>query len=243
MNQKKIGILGGMWPDATLFTYAEIIKSNKIRNPGKPTPHIIINSLPYDNIFENLGNTVFNAIMNGIIDLVKVGVNIIGISCNTAHLYINQFRNNMKDVEQFRNNLQRILNIKFIHLIDEAATYCYHKGYSSIGLASTPTSKELYKDAFAKYGIKCIYPNEIEQNEINILINNVLQHTNIESDRQKMNHISTRLLNAGAEQVILGCTELPLLFKDSEPPVSCISSISILASALLDHIQPNNIEG
>ena len=218
---KKIGILGGMGPDATLSTYAEIVRVSKKVNPFNPCPHIIINNLPQDNIFENLGDKVSVEIKKGILDLLKIGANVIGISCNTAHLYVDHFSSDIKKSGAL-----------FIHLIEEVVSYCVEKKYEHVGLISTLASRELYLSAFKKQGISCILPSKNEQQKINIIINKVLQHENKEVDKQHIIDVSITLLEKEASVVILGCTELPILFKKTLPKY-CISTISILASAIL----------
>lgn len=147
-------------------------------------------------------------------------VSFAAISCNTAHILLPE--------------LQKISRVPFVSMIDETVRQVYKNGFTRIGLLGTPSTIKygLYQTAFAKYGISVVVPQQGEIKILEKVIRNVLKGKILETDSKKLALIADSLKGKRAQGIILGCTELPLVFpKYYSLPV--YNSVEILAMALL----------
>lgn len=143
----------------------------------------------------------------------------IGMACNTAHLLLNQL------------NIPRG---NFVSMIDAVVRQAETLQLKNVGLLASPNtiSSGLYKNAFERVGIVVVepLPNEIET--LNRLIHQVIAYHNPQTLQPELTSIAENLINQGADSILLGCTELPLIGVDVNTPV--IDSLSALAKAMLE---------
>ncbi|MDB5989204.1 MAG: aspartate/glutamate racemase family protein [Herbaspirillum sp.] len=116
---EKIGLIGGMGSGATIETYRKIMKF--ARYEGSFSPHLIINNLPQENIFDQLEENLATMICHGIEDLASAGASVVGISCNTAHIYIKSIK-----AEAARRQ------IKFVNMIDSVVDHSGKAGTAAL---------------------------------------------------------------------------------------------------------------
>lgn len=147
-------------------------------------------------------------------------VGCISIACNTAHILLPE--------------LQKVSKVPFVSMIDETVKQVYENGINKIGLLATPSTIKynLYQKKCRKYGISVVVPSEIQTSVLERIIRNVLSGKIPKNDADNIEKIADSLTTRGAEAIILGCTELPLVFpKKYSLPV--YNSVEILAMALL----------
>jgi aspartate racemase len=142
--------------------------------------------------------------------LEKGGADFIIICTNTMHKVI--------------NNIQEKINIPVLHIADATANQIKKQGISSVGLLGTKYTMEqdFYKSRLESNHIKVIVPNGSDREIINKVIYDELCLGKIqESSRDYYKKVIKRLVENGAEGIILGCTEIGLLVKqeDSEVPL------------------------
>jgi aspartate racemase len=232
MNDKKkktIGILGGMGPEATAFMFNLFIKEAKTEK-DQDHPKIIIFSNPEipprtDAIFKQGENPV-PYLIKGISLLQNAGADIIVMPCVTAHYFIKDV---MKE-EDFR----------FISLLDEAVKWAktHIPGIQKAGLlSSSGTIKSgIFHSAFEEKGIRLITPDENEQK---IVMDAIFGKKGIKAgyktgiSRESIVRAAIALINKGAEAVIAGCTEIPLVLKSEDINVPYIEPMHITVTAAL----------
>jgi aspartate racemase len=225
--KKTIGILGGMGPEATAYFFGLIIKNTKAEKDQEHIP-IIIYSNPEvpartDAILEK-GESPLPHLLEGARALQQAGADFIVMPCVTAHYFLDDIVAREK--------------VSFLSLVDEAVLYAQRKmpGLKKAGLiSSTGTLKSgLFHDAFAKEEIEVFGPDDKEQERVMEAIfgkRGVKAGFTSGSPRETIQGMAKTLIKRGAEAVIAGCTEVPLVLKEEDIEVPLIEPLQILAEA------------
>ena len=205
---KSIGILGGMGPEATAELYLRIIRIFQVRYGAKydsDFPEIIIINVPIPDVVEDVTQEqkVKEMLLESVRKLQTAGVDIIAVPCNTAMFF-------------FEN-----IDVPIVDIVQE--TLKVAQVFECVGVIGTKTTlqKKLYGDA--------ITPNEEEQKLVTQIILRILAGEKLEEDLDFLTELVEDLKLRGAERVILGCTELPLLIESKD----CLDTLQILAEAVV----------
>ncbi len=212
---KTIGLIGGMSWESSL-EYYRIINEMVKEKLGEPHSCKCImysvdfaefESLQHDEEWELLSREMVDIACK----LEKAGAELLIICTNTMH--------------KMANDVQRSINIPLLHIADAAADKIITKKLSKVGLLGTKFTMEqdFYRGRLKdKYNIDVIIPDKQERDIVHKVIYNELISGIIKDDsRDEFKRIIKNLKENGAEGVILGCTEIPLLVKqeDSDIPV------------------------
>ncbi len=225
VQRKSIGIIGGMGPQASsqlLRMIIDLSASEFGAKNGEDFPEVLLLSLPISDFIsdKNKAKLALEVIKNKISLLNEANLGCLAIACNTAHLFLEE--------------LQTFTKIPFVSVIDEVSNRVQKNGIKRIGLLASPTTirSKIYQEALSARGINTIVPINKESKVIEKIIRNVIGGKNSIKDTGLVHSIAESLTKRGAEGVILGCTELNLVFsKNSSFPV--FDSLEILAHALL----------
>jgi len=223
---RSIGILGGMGPEATAELFKrmiELFQGMGISRDGD-FPNIFIRSLPVPDVVEKNAD-ISSLLFNGLESLRSMGADVIAIPCNTATCIVE--RNG-----SFPG---------FMSIVKETAKSAKKSGCKTVGILSTKTTVKtgVYQSCLQDEGVGFVLPTEEESEEITKIIVRVLAGKKFPEDRSRLEKIAARMTADGADAVILGCTELPLLFRNSS--IRTIDTIQVLAEALVkESIKPDN---
>ncbi|OGG12632.1 hypothetical protein A2875_05475 [Candidatus Gottesmanbacteria bacterium RIFCSPHIGHO2_01_FULL_46_14] len=222
--KQPIGIIGGMGPQASSELYRLLIERARA-NYGVRTndayPEILIDSVPVPDFLSDTDQMEQAAKMleDRVGRLTRYGIGSLTLACNTACILIDR--------------LQKRTNVPIISVIDEVANRI-NKSFRVLLLAS-PTSlrMKLYQNALSSLGILFVVPKEEDYGKIELIIRGVLD----DDDRQKLMKQLVEIADryrkeTNVDGIVLGCTELPLVFPDRYP-IQFYSSLSILADVLL----------
>jgi aspartate racemase len=228
-EKKTIGILGGMGPEATSFMFDLFIKKT-IAEKDQDHPKIIIFSNPEtpprtDAIFKS-GEDPVPYLIQGVSALQKAGAELIVMPCVTAHYFISE--------------VKKELNFNFISLVHEAVNWA-NQNFPHIRkaglLSSSGTMKsEIFHQAFKKKGIRLITPDNGEQKKVmNALFGpkGIKAGYKTGSSRKCILNTASSLISRGAEAIIAGCTEIPLVLRKDDISVPLIEPMHITVSAAL----------
>lgn len=229
--RQSIGIIGGMGPQASA-KLLEVMISMCNRDYGAKNdedfPEIILNSIPVPNFISNEDNISIslNILKKRVKSLEIFNPACFGIACNTAHLLLADLQNETK--------------APFVSIIKEVASEVYRSKINKIGLLATPTTikSRLYQNSLKKNGVKVVVPSSVEQKIVEQIIRRVLTGKIRNVDKIKLRLVAENLRLKGAQGIILGCTELPLIFPKNFS-ASIFDSIEILAKALLKRFYEN----
>ncbi|MBU1031805.1 amino acid racemase [Patescibacteria group bacterium] len=225
IKQKKIiGILGGMGPQASSRLVQILVdlsaKEFGAKN-GDEFPEIVLDSIPVPDFIANKKNkkAALEMLKQRVKQMDTMQVGIFAIACNTAHVLLNQ--------------LQAVSKAPFVSMVEEVAKEVKRQGVKKVGLLASPTTFK--SGIFQKDFKSIIQPSKKEQVILEKIIRKVIAGEIKKSDKLKLVEIARSLKKKGAQGIILGCTELSLIFpKKFEIPV--FDSLEILARALLDRL-------
>tara|TARA_Y100000031_G_C8087347_1_gene322531 strand:- start:14 stop:685 length:672 start_codon:yes stop_codon:yes gene_type:complete len=214
---KKIGILGGMGPEATAELYLKIIRIFQKKYGAKyddDFPEIVIINLPIPDIVESLTaeSKVKAMLIDGIQRLENAGVDFIAIPCNTVTKYLEE--------------MEEAVSIPIINIVEE--TIKVTSDIDKVGLLGTEST--INNNLYSELRKKVLLPSLEQQQVTTKIIMGVLSGVKSEIDKFELKVISDDLISRGAEKVILGCTELPLIVSGGE----FIDTIEVLAEAIVE---------
>lgn len=222
-----IGILGGMGPQASARLVELLIEqtSQFVDNPtDSDFPEIIHLSVPVPNFISNKTNMqkAKEILIERTKFLEEAGSTINCIACNTAHLLLPE--------------LQAVTQVPFVSIPQLVAEVLKAKKIKRVGLLASPTTLEstLYDDALEGVA-RIVRPNDATAKQTEQLIFKQLANKLKENERQDFRQLVQQFMqDNNLEAVILGCTELPLVFGEVTDK-RVISTLDVLSTALLKH--------
>jgi aspartate racemase len=225
---KTIGLIGGMSWESTAEYYRIINQIVKKRLGKLHSGKIVMVSLDFEEIkqLQHHGNweEATNLMIDAAKRVEKAGADFILICTNTMH----------KMAEQIESNI----NIPLLHIVDVTAKAIKKKSLKKVGLLGTKFTMEqdFYKARLMKkHGINVIVPEQTNRELINDIIYNELCLGEIkESSRKLLEAIIEKLIENGAEGIVLGCTELPLLLKKESSMVPLFDTCKLHAQSAVE---------
>ncbi len=225
---KKIGILGGMSPESTAEYYQFITRRYTERFGDYGYPEIIIYSVSFQPYVDWPGAERWDLVAQGLSEaaqrLEAAGADFIIIATNTMHLVFDE--------------VQAAVNVPMLSLLEVVGDAILTRGLKTVGLLGTKFTMEkpLYHNALAKKGITVLVPNAADRAYVNQVIYDELVAGDIRAEsRAGYVEIINKLAQQGAEGVILGCTEIPLLVSESDVGLPLFDTTLIHAEAALNY--------
>lgn len=226
---KTIGLIGGMSWLSTLEYYRIINQEVSERLGGLHSAKLIMYSLDFDAIEQMQREGRWGDATNVMVDSAKIlengGAECILICTNTMH--------------KTADDVQKNLSIPLLSIIDATAEKIILSRMSKVGLLGTKytMTEDFYKGRLSdEFGIEVLVPDTEEINDVNDIIYNELCVGNISlSSKNKVIEIINSLADRGAEGVILGCTELPLLVKSEDVDIPLFNTTEIHAEYAVDY--------
>jgi len=131
------------------------------------------------------------------------------------------------------------INIPLLHIADVTAGKVISFGFRKLGLLGTAFTMEedFYKGRLKKkYGLDVIIPNEADRQVVhNVIFKELCLGKIKDSSNEQLKMIMKSLVDNGAQGIILGCTELPLLIKQEDCSVPLFDTTAIHAKAAVDY--------
>lgn len=224
MSGKTVGIIGGMGPAATALLFQKMIDYTEASSDSEHI-HIIIDNCPSipDRTTAILKgeDTPAKVICEIGRKLESYGAELLAIPCNTSHY--------------FYSYIQEHMSVPVMNMIEETAKECVAKGFRKVGvLATTGTCQTgTYDRELKKYDIETVYPCEEGQMRLmEIIYDQVKAGKTLNTDI--FAGYLEEMKKKGAEAFILGCTELPMAFKDGAYGCCYIDSLDILAKRTVE---------
>lgn len=224
---RTIGLIGGITPQSTILYY-QILNELAAKSKGEPhSAKCIINSVDFGEI-KNLQHDGRWDLLNDLMakagqNLERAGADCILICANTMHLTIDAVRAKV--------------SIPVLHIAEATAEKIVAKELKTVALLGTKYTMEMdfYKDVLTSFGIKTLIPNAEDREEVNRVIYEELPQGVLKpSSKQAYIEIIERMQQAGAEGVILGCTEIPLLIKQEDVAIPVFDTTRIHATKAMD---------
>lgn len=225
---KTIGILGGMSPESTVAYYEYLTRTYTERYGDYGYPPIVIYSVsfqPYvdwpaagrwDLVAEGLGAAAQK--------LEAAGADFILIATNTMHRVLDE--------------VQARVTVPLLSLLEVVGEAVEERGWQRVGLLGTRFTMEsdLYTRPLGERGIEVLVPDPEARSEVDRVIYEELVAGEINpASRARFKEIVVSLEQAGAEGVILGCTEIPLLLRPQESALPLVDTTRVHAEAALEY--------
>lgn len=224
---RTIGILGGMSAASTLIYYRTLCELTRARLGGLHSPHLLIRSLDFAPVaaaqaagdWAGLGR-MLNAEARA---LEAGGAEILVIATNTMH--------------KLAEEVTAGLSIPLIHIADATAAAIRSAGLSRPGLMATAFTmeQEFYTGRLRAAGLAPLIPGAADRAETHRIIYDELCRDEIRpASRAAFEGVAARLAAAGADSLILGCTEVGMLLGAQNVPVPVFDTVAIHCAAALE---------
>ena len=223
---KTLGLIGGMSWESTSTYYSIINRRIREKLGGTHSSGCLIYSFDFNEIEKLQNNNSWDLLTEKLsyaaIKLYEAGAEGILICSNTMH----------KTADEISKNI----SIPLLHIVLIVSEEISKTGYSKIGLLGTKytMNDELYFRIMKKNNIDLLVPGTEDQDEMHrIIFEELVKGILSKTSRKKVLRIIDHLSAGGAEGIILGCTEIPLLIKqkDTNLPLFDTTSIHALAAA------------
>ena len=226
---KTIGLVGGMSWESSLEYYRIINEAIKEKLGGFHSAKCIMYSVDFEEIEKLQHQGKWDEATDLMIDAArrveKGGADFVVICTNTMH--------------KMASAVQKSINIPLLHIADVTAKKIKERGLKKVGLLGTKFTMEedFYRMRLQeKHGLEVIIPEEEERLTIHSILYSELVMGEIKKiSKEAFQKIIENLVTRGAEGVILGCTEIPLLVKQEDYEIPLFDTTTIHARAAVEY--------
>ncbi len=216
-----LGVLGGLGPMSTVYfcelliahTHAcrdadhiDLIVSSRATTPDRTAFILGISDCDPLPVMREEANR-----------LERAGAELLVIPCNTAHY--------------FYDGLKESCKLPILNIIEETVAMLHRQGVRTFGLLATDgtVQSRSYEKICKKYDMTCLTPDpDGQQTVMSVIYDAVKQNKPV--DRASFLRVANSLIDRGAERIVLGCTELSLLNRETHyNPAVFIDSLEVLA--------------
>lgn len=225
---KRIGLIGGMSWESSIVYYELLNKKVRELLGGHHSCKSLMDTVDFDHIVklqhENRWEELDEIMTDSAKRLEKAGADIVVLCTNTMHLCTPAIKAN--------------ITIPFLHIAEATGMEIVSKGIKKVALLGTKFTmeKDFYKEVLVKqFGIEVIIPTDEEREQVHQIIYGELVQGEIKDEsRQIYQTIIHNLELRGAEGVILGCTEIPLLIANTDVNIPTFDTTTIHAEKAVE---------
>jgi aspartate racemase len=224
---RRIGILGGMSPESTVEYYQYITRTYTERYGDYGYPEVLIYSVSFQPYVDWPNEERWDLVAQGLIEAARrleaAGADFIVIATNTMHIVFDQ--------------VQDSVAVPMLSLLEAVANAVLEMGMTTVGLLGTrfTMEKPFYRDALQAHGIRVLVPEKADRQYVNRVIYEELAAGQVRDEsRAGYVQIVQKLAGQGAEGVILGCTEIPMLMGEQDVGLPLLDTTRIHAEAALN---------
>lgn len=224
---KTIGLIGGTSWASTIDYYRIINEEMNNRRGGLNFAKVALVSLDYGEIHALSLKKDVDGIRSLLVEAAKklegIGAQCILLCANTMHMHAELVQNSV--------------GIPLLHIADATAMEIKKKNMTQVGLLGTKLTMELdfYKKRLLGHGIAAIVPPLEDRSFIHHVIDTELvKGLILPESKSRFLKIIDDLRTKGAEGVILGCTEIPLLIKQEDTSLPIFDTTRIHSLAAVD---------
>ena len=224
---KTIGVLGGMSWESTLTYYRILNQETARRLGGFHSAELILHSVQFADMEQCIRTGDWARAASILCDAARkieaAGADLLILATNTFH--------------QVAPEIEAAVKIPFLHLVDVTAREARRAGISTVGLLGTRATMELpfYRERLEARGLNVILPSAAERGVVHRIIFEELVKGRLEpGSRSEYRRIMHALAAAGAQGVVLGCTEISLLVDETDSPVPLLDTTALHARAAVE---------
>ena len=220
MTEQKLGILGGMGPQATQVFYQYVLDRTEANRDQEHLPTLILSDTKMPDrtaaILSGETGELYQRLLKDARLLERCGCTAIAIPCNTSHYFVDR--------------LQGDVNIPILHMIRETAATLVAMGRRRPGILATDGTIQtgLYQTACAHYGLEAVAPDSRTQELVMSIIYDEIKQGE-RGSREKFAAIDKAIRLAGCDCAILACTELSVFRTYHSLPPFYVDAMEVLA--------------
>ena len=206
---KTIGLIGGMSWESTAIYYRQINEEVKARLGGLHSAKLLLYSVDFQEIeaCQAAGDWARSAdiLTDAAIRLERAGADFVVICTNTMH--------------KVAPEIQASISIPILHIAQATAQQLLEQGVTTVGLLGTryTMTQDFYRQKLTQAGIQVILPQEEDLDTVHrVIYDELCQGIVSETSRAEYLRIISKMKQDGAQGVILGCTEIGLLIRQSD---------------------------
>ncbi len=226
---KTIGMIGGMSWESSLEYYRIVNEAVKARLGGFHSARCVMLSVDFAEIerFQHAGewDSATRMLQDAARNLERAGADFFIICTNTMHL--------------MAEAVESAVTIPLLHIVDVTAEAIHGRGHGTVGLLGTRFTMEqdFYKGRLKeRHGISVLIPEEEERKTIHTILYQELCLGEIkQASQDTFRRIIDRLAARGAQGIILGCTEIPLIVRAEEYELPLYDTTSLHAQAAVSY--------
>lgn len=224
---KTIGLIGGMsWESTTLY-YQTINREFARRLGGLHSAPFHLISLNFEDIAARQRSQDWDGMSRILVDaarrLEEGGADCVLIGTNTMH--------------KLATDVQSAIKVPLLHIADATATAICAQGLDTVGLLGTRFTMEqpFYTEHLNQRGIQCVVPDAAARDEIHrIIFEELCRGEFKDSSRRTLQAVCAELAERGAQGIVLGCTELPLILGSADLSLPLLDTTALHALAAVD---------
>ena len=220
---KTVGVLGGMGPEATLDFFAKVLAATPA-DRDQDHIHLIIDNNPAvpnrNEAVAGTGPSPAPVLTEMATRLEHAGADFLVMVCNAAHA--------------FQDAIENAVSCPFVSIIEETCEAVVERlqPETSVKVGVLASSgcldAKLYQEALATRNVQAIMPEGSTRDRfMNILYRIKAGDKNVRDD---MKTLAEHLINQGAQTIIAGCTEVPLILQQDDISVPLINSTDVLVA-------------
>lgn len=225
---KTIGIIGGMSPESTLLYYQLLNRESNRRLGGNRNVRIVMDSLDFSSIvaLQQSGDwaAAGEVLAQSARGLQDLGADMLLLATNTMH--------------KVAPAIAAAVDVPLLHVADTVAAVVRARGIDCVGLLGTQftMSDPFYRERLAVHGLRTLTPPPPVQAEVHRIIFQELCVNQIHAaSRRYYQEAIAALAEAGAQGVVLGCTEICLLIDEADSPLPLFDSTTLHALAAVEY--------
>ena len=229
-GQPVLGILGSVGPLVTALLMRMVIEKTPARIDQEHIPMIVFND---PQIPDRTAHILDRSKPDSLPEMAKVarwlqeaGADFIAIACNTAHFYC--------------DGISASVSIPVLNIMDETAREVCSSApeVRRVGLMATEgtVASGVFETYFARRGVSLVVPDAVDQRLLNGLIYDKVK-ASLPYDPEELLNVARRLRGRRCDAVVVGCTELSVVFRDLDPaarPAWLHDSLDVLAARCVE---------
>ena len=227
-----IGVLGGMGPESTAYTYRKMIEYCQSKygdSLDSDFPPILIYSMPVPDVVEDKGNDaeVLACLDSGLGKLEDAGADFSIIPCNS--------------MQGFVPGLRKKYDV--LSIVEEAVLEAREMGLAKWGILATEVTigKGYFQNIFSEAGLSITEPSRQEQARLTLAIRRILAGEK-KTPKGLLEEVALSLKEKGAEGLLLACTDLPLVVGGRLSGLETIDTADVIARAAVDRFKSTSYQ-
>lgn len=218
--EHRLGVLGGMGPQATQIFYQRIIDRTDADRDQDHLPALILSDTAMPDrtaaLLEGRGEEVFRRMLDDALLLERSGCTVLAIPCNTSHY--------------FADRLQEELHIPLLHMVRLATGRLRARGVKKVAVLATQgtITTGIYQKECDLLGLESWQPDPATQKLVTEIIYDEIKKGE-RGSREKFAAIDRAVRSAGCDGAVLGCTELSVYRSYHSLPEFYLDAMEVLA--------------